>query len=90
MFLHLSVSHSVNMGEGSLYDVTSCLAAWSHIPSGGRVSVSGSMFLPGGSLSLVSYSFLGVSLIETPLNRDPLEKDAPGQRPPRQRLVNET
>ena len=35
---------------GSLYDVTSCLAAWSHVPSGG-VSVSGPMFLLRGSLS---------------------------------------
>ena len=54
MFLHLSVSHSV---QGlSLYDVTSCLATWSmfllgglclwfHVPSGGSLS------LGGGSLS---------------------------------------
>ena len=35
--------------EGSLYDVTSCLAAWSHYPF-------------GGPLSLVSYSFYGVSV----------------------------
>ena len=34
--------------EGSLYDVTSCLAAWSHVPSGVGVSVSGPMFLLGG------------------------------------------
>ena len=34
-------------GGGSLYDVISCLAAWSHVPSGG-VSVSGQMFLIGG------------------------------------------
>ena len=82
MFLHLSVSHSVNRGEGSPYDVTSCLAAWSNIPSGGRVSVSGSMFLAGGFLSLVSCSFFGGLPDRDPLNRDPLEKDAPGQRPP--------
>ena len=34
---------------GSLYDVTSCLAAWSHVPS-------------GGSLSLVTCSFGGLYL----------------------------
>ena len=31
MFLHMSVTVS----KGSLYDVSSCLAAWSHVPSGG-------------------------------------------------------
>ena len=31
----------------SLYDVTSCLAAWSYVPSKG-ISVSGPMFLVGG------------------------------------------
>ena len=35
MCLHLSVSHSVHRGKGSLYNVTSCLAAWPHVPSGG-------------------------------------------------------
>ena len=39
---------------GSLYDVTSCLAASSHVPSG--ASVPGPMFLLGG-LSLVPCSF---------------------------------
>ena len=34
----------------ALYDVTSCLAAWSHVPSTG-VSVPGSMFCPQGSLT---------------------------------------
>ena len=33
MLLYLSVSHSVH--GGALYDVTSCLAAWSHVPSRG-------------------------------------------------------
>ena len=43
MFLQVSVCP-----EGrSLYDVTSCLAAWSHVPSGG-FSVPGPMFLPAG------------------------------------------
>ena len=36
-------------GGGSLYDVTSCLTAWFHVPYGG-VSVSGTMFLLGGGL----------------------------------------
>ena len=40
---------------GSLYDVTSCLAAWSHVPSRG-VSIPGPMFLPGGSLCVESLS----------------------------------
>ena len=43
VFTH--VCYSVHRGRGSLYDVTSCLVAWSHVPSG--VSVSGPMFLPG-------------------------------------------
>ena len=34
--------------RGSLYDVTSCLGAWSHVPSVGEVSVPGPMFLFGG------------------------------------------
>ena len=45
MFLHMSVILST-VGKGSLYDVTSFLAAWFHVPSG--LSVSGPMFLPGG------------------------------------------
>ena len=67
-------------GDGSLYNVTSCLVAWSHVPSAGflslvpcsfqGVSVSGPMFLLG-SLSRV------VSLTKTPLDRD-----HPGRRPP--------
>ena len=36
MFSQACVSHSVQSGEGgSLYNVTFCLAAWSHVPSGG-------------------------------------------------------
>ena len=46
----------LSMGWGSLCNVTSCLAAWSHVPSRGRVSVSGPMFLQGGSLSRGSLS----------------------------------
>ena len=43
------------MWGGGVFDATSCLAAWSHVPSRG-VLVSGPMFLlgdlcPGGSLS---------------------------------------
>ena len=41
------VCYSVHRGKGPLYDVTPCLAAWSHAPSRG-VSVSGPMFLPTG------------------------------------------
>ena len=50
----------------SLYDATSCLVAWSHVPSKG-VSVSGRMFLRGRGVS-----FQGVSVREAHL----------GQRPP--------
>ena len=38
----------MHRGKGSLYDVTSCLADGSHVPS--RGSVSGPMFLWGVSL----------------------------------------
>ena len=37
MFLYLSVI--LFMGGGSLYDVNSCLATWSHVPSGGSLSL---------------------------------------------------
>ena len=47
MFLHACVI-LLTGGGGSLYDATSCLADWSYVPSGGVVSVSGPMFLPGG------------------------------------------
>ena len=33
LYFHRCVSHSVR-GGGVLYDVTSCLAVWSHVPSG--------------------------------------------------------
>ena len=36
---------------GSLYDITSCLAAWSHIPSGESLSKGAGGSLPRGSLS---------------------------------------
>ena len=63
--------------EGSLHDVTSCLAAWSHVPSRG--------FLP-----LVPCSFPGQTPGQRPpppgqrpLHRDPLDRDPPStQRPP--------
>ena len=62
-----------------MYDVTSCLVACSHVPSG------------WGSLSLVPCCFQGVSvwvsLTETPpgqrtTDTDPLDRGLPGQRPP--------
>ena len=54
-------------GRGTLYDVTTCLAAWSHVPSGGSLSlhahsggsVQGSVsggLCPGGSMSRGSLS----------------------------------
>ena len=33
------VCHSVHGGGGYLYDVNSCLAAWSHVPFGGSLSL---------------------------------------------------
>ena len=51
IFLHLSV---ILFTKGSLYDVTSYLAAWSYVPS-------------GGSLFLVQYSFQG-SLCPVPFS----------------------
>ena len=36
-----SVCHSGHEREGPLYDVTACLAAWSHVPPGGVASVPG-------------------------------------------------
>ena len=41
-------------GGGSLYDVTSCQAAWSHVPS--SPCSSGGLCLEGGSLSRESLS----------------------------------
>ena len=92
------VSHSVQRGRGSLYDVTSCLAAWSHVPWGGGVSVSSPMFLGVGSLPQVLCSFQGVSVSGTmflpggspwqspktdnPLDRDPLDRDPPWTKTP--------
>ena len=37
VFTH--VCHSVHEGRESMYDVTSCLAAWSHVPSRGYLSL---------------------------------------------------
>ena len=42
IFSQACVSHSVH-GGGSLYDVTSCLAGWSHVPSRGSLSSGGSL-----------------------------------------------
>ena len=57
---------------GSLYDVTSCLATWSHFPSKG-VSFPGSMFLPGclcRGMSLFIWGLCpGVLCRETPQNQ---------------------
>ena len=53
------VCYSVHRDGGSLYDVTSCLAVWSHVPS------------EGGLCLWSRVPSKGVSLIETPLDRDP-------------------
>ena len=41
------LSFCPKVGQGSLYDITSCLADWAHVPWRG-LSVSGPMLLPGG------------------------------------------
>ena len=55
MFSEVCVSHSVHRGWGSLYDVASCLATWSHVPSRGSLSLVPCSFqgglCHGGSLS---------------------------------------
>ena len=39
IFSQVCVNHSVHRGgRGSLYDVTSCWAAWSHVPTRGSLS----------------------------------------------------
>ena len=53
IFSQACASQSVHRGRGSLYDVTSCLAAWSHVPSGKGVFVPGPMFLLGVSVQEV-------------------------------------
>ena len=76
IFSQACVSHSVHRGEGSLYDVTSCLTAWSYVPSGG--------------LCLWSHFPPGVSPWQRPppLDRDLLDSDPPGRSPPGQRPPN--
>ena len=79
-------------GRWSMYDVTSCLAVWSHVPSWWGVSISGPMFLPGGlCLGLPDRnSSWTENPRHRPLDRDPqtetpLDREPPGQRPPGQR-----
>ena len=55
--LHLSV---ILFTKGSLYDVTSYLAAWSYVPSGGSLFLVQYSFQ--GSLCPVPFSFGGVSV----------------------------
>ena len=57
IFLHLSV---ILFTKGSLYDVTSYLAAWSYVPSGGSLFLVQYSFQ--GSLCPVPFSFGGVSV----------------------------
>ena len=67
MFLLASV---ILFTGGSLYDVTSCLADWSYVPSGGSVSLVPCSFwgsLSGGSLS--GDLCTGVSLSRGSLSR---------------------
>ena len=68
VFTHVCQSFC-SQGRGSLYEVTSCLTAWSHVQS-------------SGSLSLVSCSLRRDPWTGTPLDRDPPGQRPPGQRPP--------
>ena len=67
-----------SQGEGSLYNDTSCLAAWSHVPLGGLSLVTCSF---QGSLSRGSH-WQRPSWTETPLERNPLRQRPPKQRTP--------
>ena len=80
--------------DGLLYDVTSCLAAWSHVPSEGRGSLAlvpcsfqrglclGSHVPSGGSLSRGS-RWQTPPEQRSPGERPPLDRDLPpGERPP--------
>ena len=71
---------------GGLYDVTSCLDAWSMFLPSKRVSVSGSMFLLGVSVSgpmlflgvcFWCHASSGVSLTETLWTETFLDRDTP-------------
>ena len=74
VFTH--VCHSVYSGRGSLYDVTSCLAAWSHVPSGRGLCLLS--HVPSGG-----YPWQRPPWTETPLDRDPhLDREPLGQRSP--------
>ena len=70
-------------GGGSLYDVTACLAARPHVPSGG-ISVSS---FGWGRVYLTKTPWADSSLTETTLDRDPPwtetppDREPPGQRP---------
>ena len=57
-------------GRGSLYDVISFLVAWSHVPSEGGLCLWS--HVPSGVICLPRGVYVqGVSLTETPLDRDP-------------------
>ena len=69
-------------GSGSLYDVTSCLAAWPHIPSGVSLSLAPCSFL-GVLLSGVSVRWFGGGVLRPGVSvRGLPDKRPPGQRPP--------
>ena len=57
------------VGKGSLYDVTSCPTAWSHVPPREGASVSGPC------------SFQGVSAQGVLPDRDPLDRELPERKP---------
>ena len=59
MFLHLFVCPRI--GGGSLY-VICCLAAWSHVPSGGFLSGGGHLCQEGASVKGGGLSERGVSV----------------------------
>ena len=95
MFLHMSAI--LFIGEAGLYDVTSCLAPWSHVPSRGSLSLVPCSFQGGLCLWFHVPSrmvlCLGVSLDpptqrltpETPWTETPLDRDTPIQNTPMDR-----
>ena len=62
---------------GSLYDVTSCLAAWSHVPSRGPLSLAPCSFqgvsVPGRMFFLGGFSVQGNLCPEGSLSRAPVQ-----------------
>ena len=84
LLMSVILSTSGQRGGGSLYDVTSCLAAWSHVPSGGSLCLWSHVPLRG-SLSKEGLPDRDPSRQRPPQTKNPLDRDPCKQRPPIQR-----